>query len=117
MHNGHPAAVGYIGAATAVASVQVRDAERDADLILLAAERRQGGPIVSDLAPDDGIRPRADVQRRGGATELVGRVRRETHGPTRPRALLLVHIVAPHRNADRPLDCAPHPAAHPPPPA
>src|SRR6266849_1877015 len=44
-------------AATAPASVQVRHAQCDADLILLAGERRQRGPIKPDFGPDDSIRP------------------------------------------------------------
>src|SRR6266699_3667466 len=44
--------------------IVVGHAHGDRDLVLLAVERRQRRPIVAYFGPHDGIRPRADVQRR-----------------------------------------------------
>src|SRR6266542_2873090 len=90
-------------------------AQRDADLILLAVERRQRGSIVPDLGPDDSIRPRADVQRGGAAPDLVPGVRRKTQRPAGTRAVLVIHIVAPQRQADRCADMVRDPSTQRPP--
>src|SRR6266849_492976 len=102
-------------AATAPASVQVRHAQCDADLILLAGERRQRGPIKPDFGPDDSIRPRPDVQRGRGAAELLPGIRRKAHRPAGARAVLIVHVVAPQRQPDPRVDVVRHPAADCPP--
>src|SRR6266567_1817123 len=44
--------------------IVVGHAHGNRDLVLLAVERRQRRPIVAYFGPHDGIRPRADVQRR-----------------------------------------------------
>src|SRR2546422_7980667 len=49
---------------------EVREGHGDCDLVLLSAERRQRGPIVPELGPKHGARPRLDVQRRRAAAEL-----------------------------------------------
>src|SRR5207245_10230888 len=91
---------GGSGAPGGTRLVVVRHAQRDRDLILLAVERGQRRVVVTDLRPDDRIRPRTDVQRRGAAPELLPRVRGEAIDPAGAGAVLVVHVVAAQRQAE-----------------
>src|SRR5947209_5656995 len=80
-------------------SVEVRDCQGDGDLVLLPVECPQRGPVVPELRPHHGARPRLDVQRRRAAAELLPGVRGEAEGTIGACAGLVVDVVAAQRQA------------------
>src|SRR6185437_15793351 len=96
-------------------SVEIRHRQRDGDLIFLPVERRQRGPVVSDLGPHDGAGPRLDVQRRGRAAELLPGVRLEAEDAARACAVLVVHVIAAQRQTGGGAEVVRDPAAECPP--
>src|SRR5881397_1779582 len=98
-------------------SVEVREGHGDRDLVLLPAERRQRGPVVPELGPKHGARPRLDVQRRRAAAELVPRPSacREAERGVGTGTVLVIHVVAPQRQTDGGAQVVGNPAAEGPP--
>src|SRR2546421_4050979 len=98
-------------------SVQVRHTQSDCDLVFLAVERAQRRAVVTHFRPHDGIGPGADVERRGAAAELLASVRWEAdHSVERTaRAVLVVDVVTPQRQAERGAEVIRDPHAKGPP--
>src|SRR6266516_196563 len=77
--------------------VEVRHGQGERELIFLAGERSQAGSIVAELGPDHGIGPRADVESRRTASELLPCVRGEAEHAAGAGAVLVIHVVAAQR--------------------
>src|SRR5439155_11447702 len=100
---------------TSQPSVPVRHGQRKRDLVFLARERAQRGPVVPDLGPDHGAWPGADVQRGRTAAELLACVREEAERSIGPSPVLVVDVVAAQRQTDGGAEVVRDPATDSPP--